>query len=390
MDKCLIFEPGYTGHRSEYVIHLMKFINNNPELYGKYIFTLDERIRDSVKMLNDTNSFTIIYNNFNKQHRNSLERSLWQWKKISSILPEQADIKEIIFLELDPYLILINSNKFKKFNLSVKGILFQPYSHFKASAGGVKFFFRVFLKNYLSQRIIFSLNSRVKKCFILNDKASVGMMNKKIKGIFYFLPDPIDDDIPVLDSLAVEKTVAKYRIDKSKKILLLFGQIDERKNLLNIIDSIRLFPDEVKGSLSLVVAGKFSNKVRERYIQYIDKYKDEINIVYNDAFVTDDEREVIFQNCDLVFMPYIDFFSSSGVLGHAILHGKRVIVSSLGLLKEIVAEHDLGIAVDPLDVKSINNATSILLFGNECLNYDNQKFIDEHKPANFSKILLKT
>ena len=381
-DKCLIFEPGYTGHRGEFVRHLMQFINDNPGLHGKYIFTLDERFAPLVESLTVPNNFEVVYNTFDGKPKNSLKRSFWVWDRISAILAERKDIGEIIFLELDPYLILINTKRFRKFKLSVKGILFQPYNHFKASIKDL-------LKKYLIQKTVFSLHPAIDTCFILNDKESVARMNKKIKNIFCFLPDPIDDAVPVVDPVTAGKITAKYRIEKGRKVLLLFGTIDERKNLINIIDAMRLFPDEAKTKFSLIIAGKFKAEVRDRYTQYIDRYKDELNIVYYDAFVSDQERAVIFQHCDVVLMPYANFYSSSGVLGHATHYGKRVIVSSLGLLKNIVTEYGMGIAVDPLSAKSIHRATHELLFGNECPEYDNRKFVAEHSPAIFSKTLLK-
>ncbi len=360
----------------------MRFINDHPDLYGKYIFTLDERIAPLVGSLTVPNNFGVVYNNFDGKPKNSLKRSFWIWDKISAILTERKDIREIIFLELDPYLILINIKRFRKFKLSVKGILFQPYSHFKATS-------KTFLKNYLIQKTVFSFHPAIEACFILNDKESVARMNKKIKNIFYYLPDPIDNAVPAVDVVTAGEIAAKYRIEKGRKVLLLFGTIDERKNLINIIDAMRLFPDEVKGELTLIIAGKFKAEVRDRYTQYIDRYKEELNIVYFDAFVSDQERTVIFQHCDVVLMPYVNFYSSSGVLGHATHHGKRVIVSALGLLKNIVAEHSMGIAVDPLSAKSIQQATHELLFGNEYPGYDNRQFVAEHHPDNFSKTLLK-
>jgi len=291
-------------------------------------------------------------------------------------------------MEIDPNLILMNTNRFKKFKLSARGILFQPYSHFKADERGILYFYKPFLKNYIIQRIFFPLNPKIEKCFILNDKEGVRVMNKKIKGIFHFLPDPIDSVAPLPDVNTNSSVLAKYKIRKDKKILLLFGQIDGRKNLINIIESLRLFPDKIKKLLCLVVAGKLNDKNKDLYIQYIDKYKDELDIVYNNGFVTDEEREVLFQNCDVVLMPYINFYSSSGVIGHAIRHEKKVIVSSQGLLKGIVAENNLGVAVDPFSIKDINNAIDKLLFRNECLKSDNHKFILEHSPNHFSKTLL--
>jgi glycosyltransferase involved in cell wall biosynthesis len=390
MARCLIFEAGFAGHRSEYIKHLMGFINRHSELYGKYVFALNERIGSEIKSLGKNKNFEIVYTSFSELHQHAIARSFYEWRQLSKILLGRDDINEIVFLELDPYLVLISSGRFRKFNLSVSGILFQPYIHFKASGGGVGYFLRVVLRNYLTQKLVFRLNHKIERCFILNDTAGVAFLNRRVRNIFYFLPDPIEDEVPMIGENGNSAAITKFKIEEQKKVLLLFGQIDHRKNVINIIEALRLFPDEIKRRISLVIAGKFSERVKGTYLEFIDKHKDEIDIVYNDGYVTEVEREVVFHRCDLVLMPYINFFSSSGVIGHAVRHRKSVIVSSLGLLKEVVTKYDFGVAVNPQSTKSINKGIYDMLFVGKQLKYDNLEFIREHKPGNFAKIILKT
>jgi glycosyltransferase involved in cell wall biosynthesis len=389
MMTSLIFEPGYEGHRTEYVLHLMRFIVKNPDLHGRFVFLLHENIKPSLDGFRDSDYFEIEYKNFTHVHKHSIARGSWEWNKVAEFLENRKNIRGIIFMEIDVYLLLFRSREFKRFNLEVRGILFQPYHHLKSNIKGIHSWITIVLKNYLIQKISLSFNKNIRKCFILNDKKGVDAMNKEIKDIFQFLPDPIQTDIPIVDVNTIKNIAGKYKISKDKKVLLLFGQIDNRKNLINIIDALRLFPIEIKNQICLIIAGKINDKVRDVYISYLDEFGKEVNATYNNQFVTDEEREVLFQSCDVVLMPYIDFYSSSGVLGHAISHGKRIIVSSLGILKDIVEEHDLGIAVNPEDIQSINAAIYKLLFGKECLKYDNQMFINEHNPDHFGKILLQ-
>lgn len=389
MDKCLIFEGGCGGHRLEYICHLMKYINGDPDLDGKFIFVLDERMRASVYPLAILDRFELLFSNFNKRHRNSIVRSFWEWDKLELILLRRNDIKEILFMELDPYLFLISTKKFKKFELSIKGILFQPYIHLKRSRVQLKYILNGFIKNFVIQRFAFLANNKLKKCFILNDTEGVEMLNNKIKDIFYFLPDPIEDNIPRVDAEIEKVIAAKFNLDKAKRLLLLFGQIDSRKNLINVIDALGLFSKEKRSSICLIVAGKFNDKVRKVYIDHIDKARLKLEIIYNDDFVSEEEREVLFAMCDVVLMPYINYFSSSGVMGHAIRHTKRVIVSSTGLLKKLVSANSFGLCVDPYNVKGINNALNELLFGQISIEYNNKKFLKQHKPWEFGHIILK-
>ncbi|MEO6221495.1 MAG: hypothetical protein ABIO81_13765, partial [Ginsengibacter sp.] len=123
-------------------------------------------------------------------------------------------------------------------------------------------------------------------------------------------------------------------------------------------------------------------------IEHIEKYKDEISIAYNDDFVKGAEREIIFKNCDLVLMPYINFYSASSVVGHAICYNKNIIAPKKGLLAKIVQSNRLGINVDPNNVSEIKDAIIELLNYSGNYKYNGQALIEEYDPSNFSKSIL--
>lgn len=385
----VIFESSYTGHRSEYVAHLMKFINTQPDLQGKYMFILNEKMRDLIGKLSASQNYFIHFIDFNKkQHRNSITKSFFEWKIVSEVIREHKSIREFIFMDIDPYLVLLVSPQFTKFNLSVKGILFQPYIHFKNINGGISFFVKKVLRNYLFQKYSIFINSNVHKIFILNDKNGVGIMNKQIKNIFFNLPDPIENSVHSIDPSVTLNIREKYGIKAANKNLLVFGMIDDRKNIITIIDALRLLPAELKKNIHLIIAGKLSENVREKYMEHVERYKNEVSIAYNDGFVNAEEREPLFQSCDLVLMAYINFFSSSSVLGHAIMHNKNVVASDQGIIGRIVTESKIGIAVDPANPVKIKEALTELLKNNSKFEYDSKMLIEEYSPINFSKNIL--
>src|SRR4051812_12365312 len=143
----VILESSYTGHRSGYITHLMKFINSRPDLKGKYLFILNEQMKALLGELATSDNYFIEFLNFTKKHKNTITRSFWEWKIISEVIKKLNSIEEFIFMDIDPYLVLLVSPRFKKFNLPVKGILFQPYEHFKNIKGGFSFFLKKYLKN---------------------------------------------------------------------------------------------------------------------------------------------------------------------------------------------------------------------------------------------------
>jgi glycosyltransferase involved in cell wall biosynthesis len=215
-------------------------------------------------------------------------------------------------------------------------------------------------------------------------------MNKQVKNGIYNLPDPIENDISSIDVAVSRNIKEKYAIKGDNKNLLVFGSIDYRKNIITIIDSLRLLPPEIKKSIHLIIAGKLYQKVRESYIEYIERYKDEISIIYNDEFVNGEEREPLFQNCDLVLMAYVNFFSASSVLGHSIIHNKNVVASNKGIIGRIVTENNIGITVDPTNPNEIKEAIRELLTNHSNFKYNSEILVDEFSPIKFSpKTLIK-
>ena len=385
-EKSVICESGHTGHRSGYIGHLMKYINEHPDLHNKYLFILNELMRDLLGELITSKHYNIEFIVFEKKITNIVMRSFWEWSLFEKIIQEQKGLHEIIFMNIDSYLVLLVAGRFKKYNLSVKGILFQPYLHFKEnSTGGFLFLLKKVYKNYLFQKYSVLLNSKIVKVFILNDPTTVGIMNKKIKKVFYNLPDPIERDVKNKDQKNYKNILDKYGIKTTNKNLLVFGSIDYRKNLINIIDSLRLLSPELKKNIHLIIAGKIGI---ERYRQHIEKYKDEISIGYNDGFVNAEEREPLFESCDVVLMPYINFYSASSVLGHAISHNKNVVATNKGLLGKTVKENNIGIVVDPLKPAEIKQAIIDLLLKPSKFNYNSNTLIEEYSAVNFSKSIL--
>jgi glycosyltransferase involved in cell wall biosynthesis len=87
-------------------------------------------------------------------------------------------------------------------------------------------------------------------------------------------------------------------------------------------------------------------------------------------------------------MPYINFYSASSVLGHAISHNKNVVAPNKGLLGKTVKESNVGIVVDPSNPEDIKQAIIDLLSKPSKFNYDSNALIEEYSAVNFSKSIL--
>jgi glycosyltransferase involved in cell wall biosynthesis len=302
------------------------------------------------------------------------------------LISRNKAIREIIFMEMDPYLVLINSPDFRKHHLTVNGILFQPYIHFE-QAGNSWSTIRNKYKSLLLQKLSVRLNKNIRKIFILNDHEGVDRMNKR-SAVYHYLPDPIQALKQHPDSTLIKETKKKYALSGDKAVILLFGGIDERKNVINLINSLQYLPEAISSKYQVVIAGRFAPAVREKFISHIRKNAGRFTISYFDGFISDEERDILFANAAIVFMAYINFFSSSGVIGHAMNCGKPVIVSDKGLVSRIISGYEMGIPVNPLDPKAIANAITGLTSPANKIKPGTENFIKEHSPDRFSSHLL--
>jgi hypothetical protein len=392
----LIFESGAGGHRKEYIEYLFLFLKENPNLRDKFIFVLNEDLLNQIDSnLYSLDQLLIESINTKGSPKGLFFRALWEWKKIEEILSIYKDVTKIIFLNLDVYLFLIISPVFTKYKLEVNGILFQPYLHlpeFKIrNINSLKHKLRKYAK-YVTISLI-SKSKLIKRIFILNDEKGVKILNKIHAGkkpeIFYCLPDPIDTR-NLLKENGIEYIQKTYNISSGKKILLLLGRIDERKNIYNITRALTNMHSDLQAKVVFIIAGEFvfmnKDKIKSHLLNVMKQYPS-LQIVLKDEFIPNLEMEYLFKGCDIVLMPYLNFYSSSGVIGHAAKYNKKVIVSSLGIVKDSVEKYSLGIAINPSKPCEIKDAI-VFLLTNNIITENSETFVKEHHYLKFSKILL--
>jgi hypothetical protein len=72
-EKSVIYESGYTGHTSGYISHLMKYINEHPDLHNTYLFILNELMRDLLGELITSKHYNIEFIVFEKKITNAVK-----------------------------------------------------------------------------------------------------------------------------------------------------------------------------------------------------------------------------------------------------------------------------------------------------------------------------
>ncbi len=200
-----------------------------------------------------------------------------------------------------------------------------------------------FLKHLGFQRL--AAESWFKKIFIM-DEYLINRARKEYKGIdFSWLPDPWDGDF------SGNRDVARnlLQIPKDRVVLLNYGLVDRRKGLHLVIQamlSVTAHPD-----IFLLCAGQVVDY--PELITGLKKLEMQGKAKVMNRYVSDKEEILCFNACDMVLLPYIKHFGSSGVLSRATAAGKPVLASNEGLLGTRVQNHNLGLLFQSGSVESL-------------------------------------
>ncbi len=168
--------------------------------------------------------------------------------------------------------------------------------------------------------------------------------------------------LPGIDrEMSKDEACSKLGLQNSQRVILFFGYIRKTKG----IDVLLRAFDRVAGKLSdvvLVIAGSViqgESFSQERRIISRMKYGSQVKCFIR--YIENEDVPVFFTPAEMVVLPYVEFYSQSGVLHLAQGFGKPVIVTEVGGLPEVVEDHETGLIVPAGDVESLAKAMSYLL-----------------------------
>jgi len=233
-------------------------------------------------------------------------------------------------------------------------------------------------------------NRQLKKVFIFNDRETIKTMTETLGSkVFTYLPDPVYN-YPMRDGLEIRE---KYKIDASRKILLAFGMIDRKKNVVNLLRGLQELSAGEAANTCLLVVGKVFHEYEAPLAEALaeaKKARPELQIVMESRFVDDDEMESFVNQCDVVSLAYINFYSSSGVMGIASRHNKPIIATKFGVVGDLTSQYQLGVAVDGHKPEEIKEAFRYFLHQSKTeFPKRAAQFVADHSSEAFIKTLLE-
>jgi glycosyltransferase involved in cell wall biosynthesis len=175
------------------------------------------------------------------------------------------------------------------------------------------------------------------------------------------LADPVQPD----PSRSLDLTTLKTQlgITAQRQVFLLFGGVDGRKGIYQLLEAIELLPPEVCKQFCLLLVGqphptdhlnihqKITALCETKAIQAIEHYE----------FIPEADVPSYFQLADVILAPYQRHVGMSGILLLAAAAGKPVLSSDYGLMGELARRYQLGLVVDSTQPPEIAKAMATLL-----------------------------
>ena len=374
--KYLIFEDNAVGHHMEYLHHLATYISKNNK-HDNFIFLLTPDFHEIWKLREWPIESNITYKFLEKDQVEHIfqisSNRVLKSRELSKILSQNIDKYKpdrVILNDLAPFLPSLPFYLHQK-NI-INGIIYKIPRYRPNSS----------LLSRIRDGIMMIVLAKFKifhKVFLLNDEHSPQFYNYKYKSeTFSYLPDPIN---------IVISTRQKNTISNDKKIILFHGGVlGERKGTFKIIDAIKSLPKSDLQQFKLRMIGSALNEIdRQKIISFVKEYNTQLDIKFSDKFVSFIELQKELRSADYVLIPYENWEQSSGFLGYAAFYNIPVIGPSEGLLGQIIKDYSLGITINEISIKSINNVLKTLT---KNVRVQSQKYIEERSVSKFSEIIL--
>ena len=383
----IVFDCDPYGHHFEFLDHFVEYAGRHP---GIQLTVVSHELYEPVRL---TANVTI-----RKLAADAV-------RAVTSLPIERRSIAEmrLLFGALDPNnrgtLVLLGGdhlmlgviwyqNRLRTFE-SVTALQMAPYpqqdrySPTDATSHRLKSIVRRQRKRWML-RFIFALPKF--RLGILNDPDSVREVRRSrmFAGETVFVPDPVIPYVRGGHGIGTERST-----DRSSRHLLIAGTINERKSVSLILGWLaRLNSEGSMGeTLVLHILGRCTDdELSTRLLELKSDQPDAIVVKLD--FVEHRELLETIEKVDIVLALYQNFYSSSGILGHAAEAGTPVLGYANTLIGDLITTYNLGAVVDhSVGYDSFKTAVRRVLQTKASIHSRRADYVTERRPSNFVESL---
>lgn len=361
----MLFDLYEGGHHSQYIEQLVEFWLNSgvrgrlsvviPAQWADRWVSLskliDQNKEGGVEIVPIKEPVSVDATRRFKLLRNDIEHARLLRKYIELLRPDHCILMYFDHVQLS----LAFGLRFK-LPVNISGIYFRPTFHY-----GDLVHTRLTWKERIHafrKRLVLAAslrNRHVKVLYCLDPYVVPRIGGRKGYARGVFLPDGAKIDADHCGPVDVR---AKWGVESERKVVLMFGALDERKGLLQALDSMFLLPAQIQEKVCLVLAGPIGSGVRQAAYSRMARIRRETQVamVVDDRVVPTDEAQSIVAAADLVLVTYQRHVGSSNVLVRAAAAMKPVVGSEFGVVGENISRRQLGAATDTTKPENVGYA----------------------------------
>lgn len=305
---------------------------------------------------------------------------------------EAAQVDHVVLMHMNLHQYAIHSWSPPE-GVTISGILLNPYTSVERAWGlRAKLFAAMTGLRKRLQFVLMLRNPQIKRIFLLNDPRMAECLNRwhPSRPVFASIPDPL----PTLAPKAGPPENVQKGEDAPFRFLLA-GSMAPRKGCLEVLHALALLAKDCSRPVELRIIGRFREEKPDYRAQVfaeaarLGAASSRIRVYFEDSFVSDARISGEFAQADCVLVPYLEFYGSSGIIGHACRYFKPLLACHDGLIGEIVREEKLGICVNPRQTKAFAAAMQAIISGHSP--YDPKsaaRYVAAADHANFAKGLI--
>ncbi|CCH55321.1 hypothetical protein BN8_04572 [Fibrisoma limi BUZ 3] len=388
MRRILLFDSVIDGHHADYLTHLINYwLHHQPD--GELLVVTQASFESTVHQLLGGNPaadrvrfIPIPAQAIAHTHQASpLNRSFREWKLALSYAAEYRPT-HLLLMYVDIFQLSMWLGQ--KAPCAVSGIYFRPDFHY-AVRGGLKARLNVLRKKLTLRGVLF--RGVLSNLFCL-DHSAVPALTQMSPGVNVLpLPDPVKSyDISPAE---LDELRAELQLDPSRKTLLLFGHLDDRKGIEPLLEALRLVKPTVRQALSVLLVGSIKPDFRQLIEQKIADVPSDVQIIPVFKEIRGRRIQTYFELSDYALALYQRHVGMASVIIRAAVSRKPLLSSDYGYMGHLVQTEQLGLVADSTSPAAIASMLEQVIDGNVSYSEANlQKLADQNSDVAFAETIL--
>lgn len=385
----LIFEPDSSGHHSSYLYHLIiNFLSANypynlvvlvaPNFFEQHPQIIQETLSSKVKWMafSDTE-----FSEWKITKAESVtKRAFFEWNLLRKYITE-TNASSVFLMYIDYLQIALLTQK--ALPCSVSGILFRP-TLVNYPAHSLKERLNNFRKNLTLK--LFVKSKKIDSLFSLDPFATEYIKQNWQTNKVIYLPDPVQVYPSTKSSDEIKMELG---VKENRKVFLLFGYLDSRKGVAEVMEAIGKISREKSQKGTLLIVGTWEESER---VKFEIKLKEILNtsnfqIITKKTFIPEEDIQLYFEVSDYILALYNKHIGMSGITIRAAVAQKPLLTYNFGLMGKLVLENELGLIVNnDLSEKLETLLTEDNKIGNK---QKMQQYADLNRAENYAKVILE-